>query len=147
MFVSNNAVVDFSQQVELLSSNCVNGTCNKAGNNFQLSLLPYLTTQHISMTDQQQGIHQSPQLEPTANIPACLPQPEQPAGGITAAPENAEATTSEPPSAKRPRKTLESSEPITEVILRRLTKIKEGDTVLLRLPNDLVKSVVVQGDR
>ncbi|KIR43678.1 tRNA (adenine(58)-N(1))-methyltransferase non-catalytic subunit TRM6 [Cryptococcus deuterogattii 99/473] len=98
------------------------------------------------MTDQQQGIHQSPQLEPTANIPACLPQPQQPAGGITAAPENAEATTSEPPSAKRPRKTLESSEPITEVILRRLTKIKEGDTVLLRLPSDLVKSVVVQGD-
>lgn len=99
------------------------------------------------MTDQQQGVHQSPQLETTASIPALPPQPQQLAAGITAASENAEATTSELPSAKRPRKAFESSEPITEVILRRLTKIKEGDTVLLRLPSDLVKSVVVQGDR
>lgn len=99
------------------------------------------------MTEKQQNSQQTSQLDSTASISALPPQLQQPAAGITGAPGNAEATTSEPPSTKRPRKAIESSEPLTEVILRRLTTIKEGDTVLLRLPSDLVKSVVVQGDK
>lgn len=99
------------------------------------------------MAEKQQNTHQPAQLDSTASIPSLLPQLQQPAAGTTGAPGNAEATTSELPSAKRPRKVLEPSEPLTEVILGRLTKIKEGDTVLLRLPSDLVKSVVVLRDK
>ncbi|WVR08531.1 hypothetical protein IAU60_005586 [Kwoniella sp. DSM 27419] len=35
-------------------------------------------------------------------------------------------------------------EPLSEVMLRRMTRIREGDTVLLRLPSDAIKSVVIQ---
>jgi tRNA (adenine-N(1)-)-methyltransferase non-catalytic subunit len=37
-------------------------------------------------------------------------------------------------------------EPLSEVMFRRLTTIKEGDNVLLRLPSDQVKAVVAAKD-
>lgn len=37
-------------------------------------------------------------------------------------------------------------EPLEEVLRRRLTVIKEGDNVLLRLPSDTVKAVVASKD-
>ncbi|ODN83027.1 hypothetical protein L202_01253 [Cryptococcus amylolentus CBS 6039] len=37
----------------------------------------------------------------------------------------------------------EPQEPLSEVMFRRVTRIKEGDNVMLRLPSDLVKSIVV----
>lgn len=46
----------------------------------------------------------------------------------------------------RRKKDLEPQEPIEDVIHRRLTVIKEGDNVLLRLPSDTIKSVVVTKD-
>lgn len=46
----------------------------------------------------------------------------------------------------RRKKDLEPQEPIEDVVHRRLTVIKEGDNVLLRLPSDTIKSVVVQQD-
>lgn len=44
----------------------------------------------------------------------------------------------------RKRRWIPESElpPLSEVMLRRLTTIKEGDNVLLRLPSDQVKAVV-----
>lgn len=48
---------------------------------------------------------------------------------------------------KRPRKAPEEpKEPLSEVLLRRLTTIKEGDNVLLRLPSDSIKAVVASRD-
>jgi hypothetical protein len=50
-------------------------------------------------------------------------------------------------SSKRTRKTLEEPrEPLEDVLLRRVTTIKEGDNVLLRLPSDSVKAVVASKD-
>lgn len=46
----------------------------------------------------------------------------------------------------RRKKDQEPQEPIEDVVHRRLTVIKEGDNVLLRLPSDTIKSVVVQKD-
>lgn len=54
-----------------------------------------------------------------------------------------EASTSAP---FRRKKDLEPQEPVEDVIHRRLTVIKEGDNVLLRLPSDTIKSVVVTKD-
>ncbi|WVO17302.1 tRNA (adenine(58)-N(1))-methyltransferase non-catalytic subunit TRM6 [Cryptococcus depauperatus] len=59
--------------------------------------------------------------------------------------ENGDGSASKP-FTTRVRKNMEPQEPLSEIMYRRLTRIKEGDTVLLRLPSDLVKSVVVQKD-
>ena len=47
-------------------------------------------------------------------------------------------------SLKRSRTVLDrpQREPLDDVLLRRVTTIKEGDNVLLRLPSDSVKAVV-----
>ncbi|WVQ70752.1 hypothetical protein IAR50_000274 [Cryptococcus sp. DSM 104548] len=37
----------------------------------------------------------------------------------------------------------EPQEPLSEVMFRRVTRIKEGDNVMLRLPSDLIKSIIV----
>lgn len=37
-------------------------------------------------------------------------------------------------------------EPLEDILHRRLTVIKEGDNVLLRLPSDTVKAVVASKD-
>lgn len=73
----------------------------------------------------------------------------------SAAPEAAESSTAPPAGTTdetapgphhRRKKDLEPQEPIEDVIHRRLTVIKEGDNVLLRLPSDTIKSVVVTQD-
>ncbi|WRT70709.1 uncharacterized protein IL334_007707 [Kwoniella shivajii] len=38
----------------------------------------------------------------------------------------------------------EPKEPLSEVMLRRLTRIKEGDTVMLRLPSDAIKVITIE---
>lgn len=48
---------------------------------------------------------------------------------------------------KRPRKAPDTPlEPLDDVLLRRITTIKEGDNVLLRMPSDAVKAVVASKD-
>lgn len=68
---------------------------------------------------------------------------------------NAEASTStaaiehEPAATAAPKKRKMDEadrEPLSEVMFRRLTTIKEGDNVLLRLPSDQVKAVVAAKD-
>ncbi|WWC72581.1 uncharacterized protein I206_106543 [Kwoniella pini CBS 10737] len=49
-----------------------------------------------------------------------------------------------PPPFKRRKGDDEPKEPLTEVILRRLTKMKEGDTVMLKLPSDAIKVVTIE---
>ncbi|OCF78658.1 tRNA (adenine-N(1)-)-methyltransferase non-catalytic subunit TRM6 [Kwoniella mangroviensis CBS 8886] len=49
-----------------------------------------------------------------------------------------------PPSNKRKTEDDEPKEPLSEVILRRLTRIKEGDTVMLKLPSDAIKVITVE---
>lgn len=49
-------------------------------------------------------------------------------------------------SSKRPPKPSVPLEPMDEILLRRLTTIKEGDNVLLKLPSDTVKAVVASKD-
>jgi hypothetical protein len=48
--------------------------------------------------------------------------------------------------ATKPLKTPDPPLPLSELSLRRLTRIKEGDSVLLRLPSDAVKAVVASPD-
>ena len=49
--------------------------------------------------------------------------------------------------AKRSLKSSEDvSEPMEDILLRRITTIKEGDNVLLRLPSDAIKAVVASKD-
>ncbi|WWD20728.1 hypothetical protein CI109_105204 [Kwoniella shandongensis] len=106
----------------------------------------------------------APQLEESADvlmvvdseIPATSAESVEalPAAVTAPAPSTTEADStpadeSKPSEAKRPRKEEvpeQPQEPISEVMLRRLTRIKEGDTVLLRLPSDTIKSVTVQKD-
>ena len=55
----------------------------------------------------------------------------------------AEGPTAGPSTQKRPRRPdPEDEEPMSELLLRRVTRIKEGDNVLLRLPSDSIKAVV-----
>lgn len=60
-------------------------------------------------------------------------------------PAQPEASSSRPPQPRKPRDN-EPQEPLEEVLRRRVTKIKEGDNVLLRLPSDTVKAVVATKD-
>lgn len=46
----------------------------------------------------------------------------------------------------RPPRVPEPLEPLDEVLRRRLTVIKEGDNVLLKLPSDTIKAVVASKD-
>ncbi|WWC65183.1 uncharacterized protein I303_107797 [Kwoniella dejecticola CBS 10117] len=59
----------------------------------------------------------------------------------------AESSTKPPPPHSKRRRGDENDEPrepLSEVILRRLTRIKEGDTVMLRLPSDAIKVVTIE---
>ncbi|WVW80830.1 hypothetical protein I302_102819 [Kwoniella bestiolae CBS 10118] len=53
-------------------------------------------------------------------------------------------TKNQPPPLKKRKNDDEPLEPLSEVILRRLTRIKEGDTVMLRLPSDAIKVITVE---
>ncbi|OCF43283.1 tRNA (adenine-N(1)-)-methyltransferase non-catalytic subunit TRM6 [Kwoniella heveanensis CBS 569] len=65
---------------------------------------------------------------------------------VPAAPHEQQQCT-RPPGPKRRRGIDDGpKEPLSEVVLRRLTKIKEGDSVLLRLPSDAIKSVTAHKD-
>ena len=52
------------------------------------------------------------------------------------------------PSSSRPPRTRvqEPLEPLEDVVHRRITRIKEGDSVLLRMPSDAIKAVVASKD-
>lgn len=52
-------------------------------------------------------------------------------------------TTPKPDGRRKPPPPLE---PLDEVLRSRITTIKEGDNVLLRLPSDAVKAVVASSD-
>ncbi|WWC92299.1 uncharacterized protein L201_007253 [Kwoniella dendrophila CBS 6074] len=61
--------------------------------------------------------------------------------------ESAESSSMKPPPAKRRKgENEEPKEPLSEVILRRLTRISDGDTVMLKLPSDAIKVVTIQKD-
>jgi len=49
-------------------------------------------------------------------------------------------------SSKRLKKNDEARESLDDILLRRITTIKEGDNVLLRLPSDSIKAVVASKD-
>jgi tRNA (adenine-N(1)-)-methyltransferase non-catalytic subunit len=58
----------------------------------------------------------------------------------------AEASTARPhPNSRKP-KDAGPLEPLDEILRRRLTVIKEGDNVLLKLPSDSIKAVVASKD-
>ncbi|WVQ85808.1 hypothetical protein IAT38_007976 [Cryptococcus sp. DSM 104549] len=103
------------------------------------------------MSEQQPEQPAAPVAEPmdvdvALETPAAPEPTAAPDGPPEAAAPAANGSTSNPHTAKRARKDPGPQEPLSEVILRRLTRIKEGDTVLLRLPSDMVKPVVVQKD-
>lgn len=93
----------------------------------------------------------TPQVDAPAANPGTTEVPAAPSAG----PEAGSSTlpfvkkfTAEPP--REPKRKLDahdpSLEPMSEVMLRRTTKIQEGDNVLLKLPSDSVKAVVASKD-
>lgn len=60
--------------------------------------------------------------------------------------ETTETTETKPGPRGRRNEPTEPLEPLDDVLHRRLTIIKEGDNVLLRLPSDAIKAVVASKD-
>jgi tRNA (adenine-N(1)-)-methyltransferase non-catalytic subunit len=57
-----------------------------------------------------------------------------------------EASSSSYTDPKRQAKASTNLEPLEDILLRRVTTIKEGDNVLLKLPSDAIKAVVASKD-
>ncbi|WVF68178.1 hypothetical protein IAT40_002943 [Kwoniella sp. CBS 6097] len=95
-----------------------------------------------------------PVAEPTTSTSASASVSASASASTTTTTTTAQAQPSSNPNAPHPhphprrRKGMDDGpkEPMSEVMLRRLTRIKEGDSVLLRLPSDAIKSVTAHKD-
>jgi tRNA (adenine-N(1)-)-methyltransferase non-catalytic subunit len=58
----------------------------------------------------------------------------------------AEAASAVPAAPAVPAQPTEELEPLRDVLRRRVTTIKEGDNVLLKLPSEAIKAVVASKD-
>jgi len=69
---------------------------------------------------------------------------------VEAAVETSEVVAAEAPEAAAPAAAPEAKteelEPLEDILRRRVTVIKEGDNVLLKLPSDAIKAVVASKD-
>ncbi|KAK8850545.1 hypothetical protein IAR55_004463 [Kwoniella newhampshirensis] len=88
----------------------------------------------------------APSVSTSAEVAPVEPMNTDISAPSTSDPKAAVSVPAQAPKSKKVEKDAGPQEPISEVMLRRLTKIKEGDTVLLRLPSDTIKSVVIQKD-
>lgn len=82
---------------------------------------------------------------PEQETPAAQPT-DEPVAGPSNPPKSHSGGDGRPPPKKRRHVAEADLLPMDEISLKRLTVIKEGDNVLLRLPSDQVKAVVASKD-